>query len=494
MAHIPWLAVKKSMPPLTRLDAAAEEKIHQASMHILEEIGMAFMDEEALDMWQQAGAKVDHSRQVVWLDRGLVLDLVAKAPPHFTWRARNPEHNIFVGKNHINFAPNGGVVFAHDLDEGRRPGLMKDYLNFQKLVQMCNTLHVTGDQLIVPHDIPVSFRHLYRSHASLTLTDKAYMEAPHGRIIAGDAVKMVQLMFDDDITASNEPVLGGIINSSSPLRYDDRMIGGILTYARANQVLIITPFILAGAMSPITMAAAVAQQNAEALAGIALAQLARPGAPVIYGGFATNLDMKSGSPSFGTPEGAWATLAGAQMARRYHLPFRGSGTLNTSNIPDAQAAYETMWAIWPAVLAHANFIMHAVGWLEGGLTVGYEKMIIDMENLGMFQHFFQEVEISDETLALDMIAEVGPGGHHLGTPHTQARFKTEYYASTVADRQNYESWQLSGVGDTAMRANKIWKKMLANYEAPPMAEDRREALQEFVTRREEELTGVELYT
>jgi trimethylamine--corrinoid protein Co-methyltransferase len=335
---------------------------------------------------------------------------------------------------------------------------------------------------------------LYRSHASLTLTDKAYMEAPHGRIIAGDAVKMVQMMFDDDITASNEPVLGGIINSSSPLRYDDRMIGGILTYARANQVLIITPFILAGAMSPITMAAAVAQQNAEALAGIALAQLARPGAPVIYGGFATNLDMKSGSPSFGTPEGAWATLAGAQMARRYHLPFRGSGTLNTSNIPDAQAAYETMWAIWPAVLAHANFIMHAVGWLEGGLTVGSEKMIIDMENLGMFQHFFQEVEISDETLALDMIAEVGPGGHHLGTPHTQARFKTEYYASTVADRQNYESWQLSGVGDTAMRANKIWKKMLANYEAPPMAEDRREALQEFVTRREEELTGVELYT
>ena len=494
VAHIPWLTIKNSMPPLTRLDAEAEEKIHEASMVILEEIGMAFMDAEALDMWEQAGAKVDHSRQHVWLDRNLVLDLVAKAPPHFTWRARNPERNVFIGKNHIAFAPNGGVVFAQDLDHGRRPGLMKDYLNFQKMVQMCNVIHLAGDQLVVPHDVPVSFRHLKRSQASITHTDKGYMEAAHGRIITADAVQMAKIVFGEGITESNEPVLGGIINSSSPLRYDDRMIGGILTFARANQVLIITPFILAGAMSPISMAAAVAQQNAEALAGIALAQLARPGAPVIYGGFATNLDMRTGSPAFGTPEGAWATLAGAQMARRYHLPFRGSGTLNTSNMPDAQAAYETMWAIWPAVLAHTNFVMHSVGWLEGGLTVCYEKMVIDMENLAMFQHFFQEVEISDETLALDMIAEVGPGGHHLGTPHTQARFLTEYYTPFLSDRQNHETWQLSGVGDAAQRANKIWKQMLKEYEAPPLDEGIREALNDFVARRERELEGVELYS
>jgi trimethylamine--corrinoid protein Co-methyltransferase len=288
--------------------------------------------------------------------------------------------------------------------------------------------------------------------------------------------------------------LGGVINASSPLRYDERMIGGILTFARANQVLIITPFILAGAMSPITMAAAVAQQNAEALAGIALAQLARPGSPVIYGGFATNVDMRSGSPAFGTPEGAWATIVGAQMARRYGLPYRNSGSLNTSKSPDAQAVYETMWAIWPAVLAHSNFIMHAVGWLEGGLTVSYEKMIIDMESLAMFQHFFQEVEISDETLALDMIADIGPGGHHLGTPHTQARYQTEFYAPILADRQNYESWQQSDVGDTAVRAHKIWQQLLKDYEAPPLDEAIHEALQAFVTRRQQELEGVDLYS
>jgi trimethylamine--corrinoid protein Co-methyltransferase len=246
-------------------------------------------------------------------------------------------------------------------------------------------------------------------------------------------------------------------------------------------------------MSPITMAAAVAQQNAEALAGIALAQLARPGAPVLYGGFATNLDMRTGGPAFGTPEGAWATLVGAQMARRYGLPFRSSGSLNTSNVPDAQAAYETMWAIWPAVLAHSNFILHSVGWLEGGLTASYEKVIIDMENLAMFQHFLREVEISDDTLALDMMAEVGPGGHHLGTAHTQARYRTEYYASFLSNRQNYDAWQQSQVGDAAARAHQLWKKLLAAYEAPPLDIAIREALEDFVARRQRELDGVELY-
>ena len=310
------------MPPLTRLDSEGEEKIHDASMRILEEVGLAFMDDEALNLWQQAGARVDRGRQHVWLDRQLVLDLVAQAPAQFTWRARNPARNLTIGKNHINFAPNGGTVFAQDLDHGYRPGLMKDFNNLQKLVQMCNVLHFAGEQLIVAHDIPVSFRHLQRSLSALTMTDKAYMEAAHGRIIAGDAVEMARIVFGNGIIESNAPVLGGVINSSSPLRYDERMIGGLLTFARANQALIFTPFILAGAMSPITMAAAVAQQNAEAVAGIALAQLARPGAPVIYGGFATNLDMRSGSPAFGTPEGAWATLGGradGPAATSYHF-------------------------------------------------------------------------------------------------------------------------------------------------------------------------------
>ncbi len=494
LTQIPWRMIKNPMPPVERLGAEAIEKIHQASMHILEDIGLAFMDQEALDLWTRAGAKVDQAKQHVWLDRSMVLDLVAKAPSQFTWRSRNPEHNVTLGGNGITFVPHGGVAYAQDMDNGRRPGTMADYTNFVKLTQMCNVIHYTGDQLVVPTEIPVSFRHLHRSYAAFTLTDKAYLEAPHGRIISADAVAMAKIVFGPDIVDHPDPVLGGVINASSPLRYDERMIGGILTFARANQVSVITPFILAGAMSPITMAAAVAQQNAEALAGIALAQLARPGAPVIYGGFATNIDMKSGSPAFGTPEGAWAMLVGAQMARYYGLPFRGSGSLNTAKAPDAQAAYETLWTLWPAVMAHTNFVMHAMGWLEGGLTVSYEKIIIDMENLAMFQHFLQEVEISDDTLALDMIAEVGPGGHHLGTAHTQARYSTEFHPSILGDRLNYDTWFEAGAEDAATRAKRIWKQMLRDYEAPPIDEAIRDELKAFVERRERELTGVSLYT
>jgi trimethylamine--corrinoid protein Co-methyltransferase len=246
-------------------------------------------------------------------------------------------------------------------------------------------------------------------------------------------------------------------------------------------------------MSPITIASALAQQNAEALAGIALTQLVRPGAPVIYGGFTTNVDMKSGSPAFGTPEGAWAMAIGAQLARYYNLPYRGSGSLNTAKLPDAQAAYETMWTLWPAILAHTNFIMHAIGWLEGGLTTSYEKFIIDLENLAMFQHFLDGVQINQETLALDMIAEVGPGGHHFGTPHTQARFSTEFYQPILSDRLSYQTWEEAGGLDAAQRANLIWKQLLAQYEPPPIDPGLREALQEYAARREQELRGVELY-
>lgn len=493
LAHIPNRKIINHLRPLEVLDEEQIERLHDASMRILEEIGIAFMDPEALALWEKAGANVDHHAQHVRMDRGLVLELVAQAPATFTWRARNPERTVDVGGDRITFVPNGGTIFAQDLDGGRRPGTMADYDNFLKLMQMCNAIHYTGDQLVVPHDVPVSFRHLHRSFSALTLTDKPYMEAPHGRIISADAVAMAQLVFGDDIGERDEPVLGGIINASSPLRYDDRMIGGILTFARANQVNVITPFILAGAMSPITMASAVAQQNAEALAGIALTQLAKPGAPVIYGGFATNIDMKSGSPAFGTPEGAWAMAAGAQLARRYRLPYRGSGSLNTSKAPDAQAAYETMWTLWPAVLAHTNFIMHSVGWLEAGLTASYEKIIIDMESLAMYSHFFQGVEISDETLALDMIAAVGPGGHHFGTSHTQERYSTEFYAPFLSDRQNYETWEINGAQDAATRANKIWKQLLNDYTPPAMDPALREALDEFVQRRKRELQGVNLY-
>ncbi|MBI3241120.1 MAG: trimethylamine methyltransferase family protein [Chloroflexi bacterium] len=492
LLKLPFRQLRNPLPPLEIISPEQIEKLHQASMHILENVGLDFLDKETLDVWEKAGAKVDASARHVWLDRGLVMEAVGKAPASFTWRSRNPEKNVFVGENAITFAPNGGVAYSSNFETGRRRGTMADYENFLKLGQMCNILHYAGEQLVAPQEVPSSIRHLRRLFGALTLTDKAVMEAAHGREITADALKMVRLVFGD-LISDGGPVIGGIINVNSPLRYDDRMLGGLITYARTGQVTIITPFILAGAMSPISMASALAQQNAEALAGVALTQLIRPGAPVIYGGFTTNVDMKSGSPAFGTPEGAWAMSVGAQLARRYKLPYRGSGSLNNSKTPDAQAAYETMWTIWPAILSHTNFVMHSVGWLEGGLTASYEKFIIDAENLAMFYHFLNGFEISDETLALDMIAEVEPGGHHFGTPHTQARFATEFYQSTLADRLGYETWHAAGAWDTAKRAHAVWKEMLAQYEPPSMDAGVKEALSEYVAKREKELEGRSLY-
>jgi trimethylamine--corrinoid protein Co-methyltransferase len=490
LLRLPFRSVRSPVPPVAWVTAEQLAQLHAASMRILEEVGLDFLDAEALSLWDQAGARVDHGAQHVWLDRDLVMGLVRRAPPTFTWRARNPSHNVTVGGNSLTFAPQGGMAYVTDLDRGRRSGTQADYDNFLKLNQSINVLHYTGDQMVAAQDVPASLRHLNRVRSAILLSDKALMEAAHGRVITSDAVALARLVFAD---LDGPPVIGGVINASSPLRYDARMLGGLVTYARAGQVTIVTPFILAGAMSPISIAAALAQQNAEALAGIALAQLVRPGAPVIYGGFTTNVDMKSGSPAFGTPEGAWALLVGAQLARHYGLPYRGSGSLNTSKLPDAQAAYETLWTLWPAVLAHTNFVMHAAGWLEGGLTASYEKFILDAENLAMFAHFLQGFAIDETTLALDMIAAVGPGGHHFGTDHTQARFSTEFYEGFVSDRQGYEAWLAGGGQDAPRRASILWKEVLARYEPPPLDPAIAEAVEDYTARRSRELQGQNLY-
>ncbi len=491
LLNMPFRQPRHPLPPYEILSAEQIERLHQASLHILENVGLDFLDVEALDIWEKAGAKVDHAGRHVWIDRGLAMEAIATAPASFNWRARNPAHSVVVGENVITCGPNGGMVYSTNLDRGRRPGTLADYEDFVKLSQQCHVLHCAGWEQVAPLDIPASTRHLYRLYAGLTLADKVVMEAAHGRIITADCLRMVELVFGDINTGG--PVIGDVVNVNSPLRYDERMLGGLIAYARAGQVCFITPFILAGAMSPISMAAALAQQNAEALAGIALTQLVRPGAPVIYGGFTTNVDMKTGSPAFGTPEGAWALLVGAQLARRYKLPYRGSGSLTTAKIPDAQATYETMWNLWPAVQAHTNLIMHAVGWLEGGLTASYEKFIIDVELLAMFFHFLDGFTIDDDTLALDMIAAVGPGGHHFGTPHTQARYSTEFFQPALADRQGYDSWLEAGGLDVVQRANAVWKELLAQYQPPPLDRAIREALQDFVARRERELEGKNLY-
>jgi trimethylamine---corrinoid protein Co-methyltransferase len=498
LLKIPFQQITNRWPPLAILAPEQLERLHLASMSILENTGLDFLDDEALEIWARAGAKVDRKERHVWIDRGLLQEAVSKAPATFTWRARNPAHDVHIGGNRIHFAPQGGVAYVTDLANGRRNGTMADYHNFLKLNQVSGVIHFAGEQLIVPTDVPVSQRHLRRLLAAITLTDKALNEAAHGRIITNDGINMAKILFGENLGQAaddDEPVavVGGVINASSPLRYDDRMLGGLINLARHGQVTVITPFILAGAMSPITIAAALAQQNAEALAGIALAQLVRPGAPVLYGGFTTNVDMKSGSPAFGTPEAAWAMAAGAQLARFYNLPYRGSGSLNTAKVADAQAAYETMWTIWPAVMAHTNLVMHAVGWLEGGLTVSYEKIMIDLENLAMFAHFLKGFDVNDDTLALDMIAAVGASGHHFGTPHTQARFSTEFYETSLADRLGFETWQAAGAWDTARRAQELWPAMLTAYEQPAIDPAIAEALADYVARREREVERQDLY-
>jgi trimethylamine--corrinoid protein Co-methyltransferase len=448
------------------------------------------MDSESLHLWEQAGARVDHAAQHVWADRGLIMDLVSRAPASFTWRARNPAHDVAIGGNTLTFAPQGGVAYVDSLAGGRRRGTMQDYDNFLKLNQVCPVLHMAGEQLIAPHEVPASLRHLRRLHLAFQRTDKAVQEALHGREICADTLNLARIVFGE---FGGDPVIGGVINASSPLRYDGRMLGGLIAYARAGQVTIITPFILAGAMSPISIASAMAQQNAEALAGIALTQIVRPGAPVIYGGFTTNVDMKSGSPAFGTPEGAWAMTTGAQLARRYRLPYRGSGSLTNSQTPDAQAAYETAWTLWPAVMAHTNFIMHAIGWLEGGLTVSYEKIVLDLESLTMFQHFLGGFAMDDDALALDSSAAAGPGGHHSGTAHPQARYSTELYAPLLSDRQGYDQWRQAGGFDAAQRAQGVWQDLLDGYQPPALDAGIADGLREYVERRERELEGRSLY-
>ncbi len=492
--NIPYHAqLRNPWPPYEIANEQMIADIHNASMSILENTGIRFEDENALTLWEKAGAKVDRKKQHVWLDRGLVMELIAKAPSSFTFRARNPERDRFVGDNSINFYPNAGMVFARDLDRGRRPGTKADWITLAKLIQMTNVLHFAPIMAVVMHDVPVHEKHLLQYLLGATLCDKPLLGVSHGYVIPQDVIEMSKLVFGEDLRPELGPVTGGIINVNSPLVYDQRMLGGMITFARAGQFVVVTPFILAGAMSPITMAAAVAQQNAEALAGIALMQLVRPGAPAIYGGFTTNVDMKSGAPAFGTPEGAWALFLGAQLARHYKLPYRGSGALNTANVPDAQASAESLWNLWPCLLSHTNLVVHSVGWLESGLTVSFEKFVMDAENLAMMQHMLKGPELSADAFALDSIHEVGPAGHNFGTQHTQDRFETAFYPAFLHDRRNFGTWQEAGSEDIVQRANKLWKEIVRQYEKPPLDPAIEEALRAFVARRTEELAGVDLY-
>ena len=487
LADKPFRHSRNPFAPLEPLSAEQLQKIDDASLRILEEIGIDFLDDEALDLWAAAGAEVDRATQHVRIDRGLLRELVGRAPAQFTLRARNPERSLTLGGNAINFATVGGAPFYSDLERGRRPGTLADFRRMVQLAQQCGPIHLVEGLLVEPQDVPVAARHLEKALAQFTLSDKALTAAAHGRDVAADYVAMAAIVYGGEAALSGGPVFAAVVNANSPLRFDERMLGGLIGYARLGQATVITPFILAGAMSPVTLAAAIAQQNAEALAGIALTQLVRPGVPVVYGGFTTNIDMQTGSPAFGTPEGALALLCGGQLARHYGVPFRGSGGLNNAKSVDAQASYETQLSLWPAVMAHANLILHSAGWLEAGLVCSLEKFIIDVEGLAVMQRLLAGIVVDEETLALPFIAEVGPGGHHLGTAHTLARYRSEFYMPIVSDRQNYDKWREDGSHDAARRAHAVAGQLLAAYEPPPLDPAAAEALADFVARRKREL-------
>jgi trimethylamine--corrinoid protein Co-methyltransferase len=485
LKQLSWRQVRNPYSPIEVLSADQIEAIHDASLTLLEEIGMDFLHPEALAILDRAGAQVESGTERVRFDRGLIEEAVAKAPSQFTLHARNPEHSVVIGGNHIVFATVGSAPNVSDIQGGRRDGNFRDYCDLVRLAQSLNIVHLMGGYPVEAVDLPPATRHLDCVKAFLTLSDKVAFSYSLGRTRILDGLELTKIARGiDDEQLSREPSLFTVVNTSSPLRLDGPMIEGVIEMARRNQAVVMTPFTLSGAMSPATLAGALAQQNAEALASLAFAQIVKPGAPVVYGGFTSNVDMKSGAPAFGTPEYSKAALAGGQLARRYGLPYRSSNA-NACNVVDAQAAYESQMSLWAAVMGHANIVLHAAGWMEGGLTASFEKMVLDAEMLQMMAEFLRPIEVNQDTLGLDAIREVGPGGHFFGAAHTLARYETAFYAPILSDWRNFESWQEAGSIDATRRAHVLFKQILADYQAPPSDPATLEALDAFVARRKE---------
>lgn len=481
--QLPWTRVDNPYPPMEPLSADQVEAIHLASLAILENLGIEVMGEDVQALFRDAGAKVDAGTGIVRLDRGLVEQALSSAPSGFTLTPRNPDRAITVGGNRVNFGFVSGAPNVHDRVKGRRAGNMADFETLMKFAQSFNCVHFMGNQVAPPIELPPNNRHLDTYRAALTLTDKVISGVPIGGGRIRDLIEMVAIVRGTTAEAlEGDPSVIGNININSPRKLDLEMAHGAMMLARHNQATIVTPFTLMGAMTPVTMAAALAQQNAEALLGITLTQLVRPGAPVVYGAFTSNVDMRSGAPTFGTPENAKANLAGAQFARRYGLPHRTSAC-NASNTVDAQAAYETEMALTGAVFGHGNLIYHAVGWLEGGLVASFEKIILDVELVQHMMGLLSPIDTSPDALAVDAIAATPPGGHFFGSPHTMARYETAFYQPLLSDWRNSQAWEEAGAQTATDRATALWQQVLNDYEEPELAEDRREALDDFIRRR-----------
>ena len=474
--------IRRKIGPLPILDEDGLALIEMNADTILEEIGIEFRDdEETLRLWREAGADVKGTR--VHFPRGLPRTIIARsAPAEYVQHARNPDRNVRIGGDSTVFAPVYGPPFIRSLDEGRRYATIEDFRNFVKLTYMTPVLHHSGGTVCEPVDLPVNKRHLDMVYSHIKYSDKPFMGSVTHPSRAQDTVDMAKILFGEDFVGSHT-VLTSLINANSPMVWDGTMLGALKVYARNNQACIISPFILAGAMSPVTVAGTLAQVLAEVLTGAATAQLVKPGAPVIFGVFASSVSMQSGAPTFGTPEPTLVSLATAQLARRLGLPFRTGGSLCASKVPDAQAAYESAQTLLPSLLAGTNFVLHAAGWLEGGLVSSYEKFVMDADQLGMMQRLAGGVDLSENGQGLDAIREVGPGSHFLGCAHTQANFQTAFYRSSVADNNSFEQWLSEGGHDACQRANGLWKRALAEYEAPPLDAAVDEALQDFMRRR-----------
>ena len=462
------------------------EAIHQASLTILEEIGIDVIHDEAKRLLKQSGADVDPNSDRVRFDRGLIENLMKTVPSEFTMHARNPERNLQIGGNNLVFAQVASAPNSSDLDNGRRPGNFKDFENLVKLAQCYDVVHCIGGYPVEPIDIHPSVRHLDCLLAIVRLTDKVPNHYSLGQERNLDALEIVRIARGiSQEQLEQECSTHSVINTSSPLRLDTVMAQGIIELSSRNQAVIVTPFTLAGAMAPVTIAGALAQQNAEALATIGFSQIVRPGAPVIYGGFTSNVDMKSGAPAFGTPEYMKAVIAGGQLARRYGIPYRSSNVC-AANAVDAQSAYESVFSLWAIIQGGANFLKHGAGWMEGGLTASFEKFILDVDLLQMVAEFLQPIDTSDAEIGLNAIRDVGPGGHYFGTAHTLERYESAFYSPLLSDWRNFENWEGAGRPKTDEHANRIWKEKLKSYQAPAMDPAINEELEAFVAKRKED--------
>ena len=474
-----------NVPYYELLNEEQLELVHDKSMQILEEGGIAFIYEPALEYFRKAGLKI--KGDVVYFDREFVMETLALAPSRFEWTARDPEKSVQIGENYACFAPVVGPPFVRDLDGGRRDGTRQDLQNFIKMTQMTPYLHCTTQEIVVPADIPIAHRHLELFYDHLTMGDKPTMGVYHTGLTGTDSLNMAKIAFGEQAMREKH-YLHCIVNVSSPRRLDDRMLSMLIAYAQNNQIIDVTPFILSGAMGPVSILGTVAQLNAEALSGILLAQLINPGNPCVYGSFQAVVDLQSGAPVMGAPESQLALYMNAQLARKYGLPFRAAGAYASSKIIDAQGAYESALSMFPSLQCGPNFILHAAGWLESGLVAGYEKFVLDLEMLGMAHTFLKGVDWDEDQWAMnEIIHEVEPGGHHLGTDHTMRHMKSAFFRSELFDYEAAENWAIAGSEDSRTRAARKVKSLIGSYEAPPMRNGMAEELREYVEKRIPEL-------